>query len=97
MGTSCGLADLPFLSSACCTISYMTKREPTDPAAQELALWQVALNEQRAAERQLDVARRGRKPRSIYPLHAKVEALRNRADMLLAKAVETKLLFADSE
>lgn len=75
----------------------MTKREPTDPAARELALWQVALNEQRAAERQLDVARRGRKPRSIYPLHAKVVALRNRADMLLAKAVETKLLFADSE
>ena len=75
----------------------MTKREPMDPAAQELAQWEVALNEQRAAERQLDVARRGRKPHSIYPLHAKVVALRNRADMLLARAVETKLLFADSE
>ena len=75
----------------------MTKRESMDPAAQELAQWEVALNEQRAAERQLDVARRSRKPHSIYPLHAKVVALRHRADMLLAKAVETKLLFADSE
>jgi len=55
------------------------------------------MKEQRAAERQLEVARRNRKPHSIYPLHAQVVALRNRADMLLAKAVETKLLFADSE
>ena len=75
----------------------MTKRAPNDPAAEELALWEVAMKEQRAAERQLEVARRSRKPHSIYPLHAQVVALRNRADMLLAKAVETKLLFADSE
>lgn len=75
----------------------MTKPVPSDPAAEELALWELAMKEQRAAERQLEVARRNRKPHSIYPLHAQVVALRNRADMLLAKAVETKLLFADSE
>jgi hypothetical protein len=75
----------------------MIKRVPSDPAAEELAKWELALNEQRAAERQLEAARRSRKPHSIYPLHAQVVALRHRADMLLAKAVETKLLFADSE
>ena len=75
----------------------MIKRAPSDPAAEELARWELALNQQRAAERQLEAARRSRKTKSIYPLHAQVVALRNRADMLLAKAVENKLLFADSE
>lgn len=55
------------------------------------------MNDQRAAERQLESARRNRKPESIYPLHAKVLALRNRADLLLARAIETKLMFEDSE
>ena len=76
----------------------MNQRVPGGPASEELALWELALKEQRAAERQLDVARRSRKPQSIYPLHAQVVALRHRADMLLAKAVQTQLTpFADSQ
>ena len=50
------------------------------------------MSEQRVAERQLEYARRKRKADSIYPLHAKVVALRNRADLLLVKAVEMKLM-----
>lgn len=55
------------------------------------------MNRQREAERQLELARRSRKPHSINPLRAKVLVLRHRADLLLAKAVETKLMFVDSE
>lgn len=75
----------------------MTKYVLGDAAAQEFALWELAMEEQRAAELELEVARRSRRPHSIYPLHAQVMALRKRADLLLAKAVETKLLFADSQ
>lgn len=69
----------------------MNSEVPRELAAEELAQWEKALKEQRAAERQLDAARRNRSHDSIYPLHAKVLALRNRADLLLAKAVATRL------
>jgi hypothetical protein len=42
----------------------------------------------RAAERQLQAARRKRNLESVFALHAHVEALRTRTDLLLAKAVE---------
>ena len=71
--------------------------EPTDRAASELAMWEVAMQEQYEAERQLDIARRQKGSPSIYPLHAQVVALRNRAALLLAKAVETKLLSQASD
>lgn len=75
----------------------MSSHGPRSPAAEELALWETAMSEQRVAERQLEYARRKRKADSIYPLHAKVVALRNRADLLLVKAVEMKLMLGDSD
>lgn len=69
----------------------MKPEMPRQLAAEELAEWEEALQEQRAAERQLDAARRTRSHESIYPLHAKVVALAKRADLLLAKAVATKV------
>ena len=69
----------------------MKPEVPRELAAEELAEWEKALKEQRAAERQLEAARRTRSHESIYPLHAKVVALTNRADLLLAKAVATKV------
>lgn len=83
-------------SAKSCTLCYMNKPLPAVAAAAELALWEVALSEQRVAERQLEFARRKRKSEAFY-LHAKVLALRHRADLLLAKAVETQLMFVDSE
>lgn len=74
-----------------CTLCYMTAFAPGDQAAEDLARWELAMKDQRAAERQLDVARRRRGLHSVYPLHAQVVALRTRADLLLAKAVETML------
>jgi len=71
--------------------------EPTNRATEELAIWEIAMQEQYAAERQLEIARRSRGSLSIYPLHAQVMALRNRAALLLAKAVETKLLAQSSD
>jgi hypothetical protein len=69
----------------------MEPEVPRELAAEELAEWEKALQEQRAAEQQLAAARRTRSHESIYPLHAKVVALTNRADLLLAKAVATKV------
>jgi hypothetical protein len=69
----------------------MTSFPPGNQAAEDLALWELAMKDQRAAERQLEVARRRRGLHSVYPLHAKVMALRTRSDLLLARAVETML------
>ena len=57
-------------------------------AEEALALWELAMKEQRAAERQLQAAQRSNSARSIR-LYRHVEAARTRADLLLAKAVET--------
>jgi len=61
--------------------------EPMKYAAEELARWQAALNEQREAERQLQqVRRRGPRAQAAQLLH-RVDRLRTRADLLLAEAV----------
>jgi len=62
-------------------------------AAVELSNWQQALAEQREAERELDaVCRHGPRQRA-FELLAYVRALRIRADLWLAKAVEVKCKF----
>lgn len=65
---------------------------PTDYAAEELALWEEALKEQRHAERQLTAAS-STKAHAHWKLLRQVEALRTRADLLLAHAVEIKCAF----
>jgi len=60
---------------------------PAQNVTEELAAWELAMKTLRAAERQLDAARRKKSLESVYGLHARVEALRTRADLLLAKAV----------
>lgn len=55
---------------------------------EELALWQLAMKEQRAAEGRLAAVRRTRSVESVR-LHRHVEAVRVRAALLLAKAVQT--------
>jgi hypothetical protein len=58
-------------------------------------MWEAALREQRQAEDQLELARqRGPHPR-VTELLTHVEALRTRADLLLAEAVKVKCTFRD--
>jgi hypothetical protein len=64
----------------------MPKQSPRN-AAEELAVWEMAMKTLHAAERQLEAARRKRSA-DIYPLLTQVEALRTRADLLLAEAVK---------
>lgn len=69
----------------------------TDYAAEELALWEKALKEQRHAERQLSAAKSTRKLHIHWKLLRHVEALRTRADLLLAHAVEVKRAFSSAQ
>jgi hypothetical protein len=64
----------------------MTGQSPRN-AAEELAVWELAMKTLRAVERQLEAARRKSSLATFYPLHAQVEALRTRADLLLVDAV----------
>jgi hypothetical protein len=66
---------------------------PTDYATDELSLWQQALREQRQAEEELDAARRKRRPKRVIELMPVLQALRTRADLLLAEAVKVKCSF----
>jgi len=69
--------------------------EPMKYAAEELARWQSALNDQREAERHLNEVRR-RGPRShAVQLLSRVDRLRTRADLLLAEAVGVMCAFRD--
>lgn len=68
---------------------------PTDYAHSELATWEQALREQRQAEEQLEAARRQRRHARVLELMPQVQALRIRADLLLADAVMTKCEFSD--
>jgi hypothetical protein len=72
------------------TLRYVT---PTDYAAEELSLWEQALREQRQAEEELDRARRQRRPKRVIELMPALQALRTRADLLLAEAVKVKCSF----
>jgi hypothetical protein len=74
----------------CITLIYVT---PTDYAADELDLWKQALREQRRAERELDAAGQKRRPKRVIELMPMWQALRTRADLLLAEAVKVKCSF----
>jgi hypothetical protein len=69
------------------TFNYMTA---TEYALIELAQWEKALREQQDAETQLAAAYRSGRPHDCHELLNHVEALRTRADLLLAEAVEVK-------
>lgn len=91
---------LPFVRRiACCarsrywvTLCYMT---PTEYAAEKLAEWKRALQEQREVEAALATARKKRKHEVILELMPQVEFLRTKADLLLADAVRAKCLLGD--
>ena len=74
-------------------MAYMT---PSEYAADEIAAWQRALEEQRYAESALAAARRGRKHELILELLPQVHSLRTKADLLLADAVTLMCLFRDA-
>ena len=70
---------------------------PSEFAAVELALWQQALQEQRDAEDKLERARRKGPRAGVFALKSQVEALRIRADLLLAEAVQVQCRFRDGD
>jgi hypothetical protein len=76
------------------TLRYVT---PTDYAAAELEMWEKALREQLDAEKALDAVRRRKRLRRVFELMPQVQALRTRADLLLAEAVKVKLSFIDQK
>jgi len=67
----------------------------TGDAAEKLAAWELAMETLHAAERKLEAARRKRSA-DVYPLLTQVEALRTRADLLLAEAVQAMRRSPDS-
>ncbi len=67
---------------------------PSDYAAEELAMWERALREQRKVERELATQRRARTVAEYYSLLNKQQESRTRADLLLAEAVKKKLSFS---
>lgn len=66
---------------------------PTDYAAEELALWEAALRDQREIERQVAAVRQTKDMPEYYALLDIQDKLRTWADLLLARAVEKKLSF----
>lgn len=66
---------------------------PSDYAAEELAMWERALREQRKVESALGTERQARTVAEYYSLLDKQQELRTRADLLLAEAVKKKLSF----
>ncbi len=69
---------------------------PTEYAAYEISIWEAALEQHReVAARQLDLARRKGPRGRVIALIPQVEALRTKADLLLAEAVKVKCTFRD--
>ena len=68
---------------------------PTDFAAEELAMWEQALRDQRAAERRLEEVGRASGGQMRYELLHRIRRLTTRADLLLAEAVKVKRSFSD--
>jgi hypothetical protein len=68
---------------------------PSEYAADELALWERALRDQRDAESQLEMASLIRNPREMHELRYVVASLRTRADLLLAEAVRVMCAYRD--
>lgn len=72
---------------------YSTAVTPSNYAAEELALWERALRDQREIERQVAAARKAKDMPEYYFLLDIEDQFRTRAALLLAKAVEKKLSF----
>jgi len=70
---------------------------PTDYATDELAAWEQALQQQREVESKLIAAREKGPRRRVIELLPQVEALRTRADLLLAEAVAVKCFYRSDE
>src|SRR3954462_15546708 len=68
---------------------------PSEYAADEIALWERALRDQRDAESQLEAASLIGNPREMHELRYVVASLRTRADLLLAEAVRVMCAFRD--
>lgn len=74
---------------------YIDPVTPTEFAEIELALWEQALRAQQDAELRLERARHKGPRERVFALMSEVEALRTRADLLLAEAVRVKCSFRD--
>jgi hypothetical protein len=77
-------AQIQQIGRAWCTFGYVTKNPQH---VDGLAQWESAMQEVRATERQFEAAQK----RSLaldHPLRARLDALRTRADLLLADAVK---------
>ncbi len=70
---------------------------PSEFAEDEFAEWDEALLAQRMAERQLEVALPTASPEELAALLKHVRALRTRADLMLADAVQLKCSYRDSK
>lgn len=68
---------------------------PTDFAADELALWERAMEQQHAAQRQLERARNRGSLLKVFQILRELRHLRTRADLLLAHAVKRKCAARD--
>lgn len=70
---------------------------PSEFAEDEFAEWDEALLAQRSAERQLEVALPTASPEELAAMLRHVRALRTRADLMLADAVQLKCSYRDSK
>lgn len=68
---------------------------PTDFAAEELSLWERALDKQHAAERQLERARNRGSLLKMFHIVRQLRHLRTHADLLLAQAIRKKCAARD--
>lgn len=68
---------------------------PTDFAAEEIALWEQALFDQKLAEDEFKAAHSQGPSRRGVELLRELQARRTKADLLLAKAVKVKCAFRD--
>ncbi|NKE68808.1 hypothetical protein RAMLITH_23575 [Ramlibacter sp. RBP-2] len=70
---------------------------PSEFAEDEFAEWDEALLAQRMAERALEAALPTASPDELAALLGQVRALRTRADLMLADAVQLKCSYRDSK
>jgi len=70
---------------------------PSEFAEDEFAEWDEALLEQRMAEQALEAAMPTATPNELAALLRQVRALRIRADLMLADAVQLKCSYRDSK
>jgi hypothetical protein len=77
------------------TNENVTQMKPSDFAVEELALWERALQEQRAAEERLMAARATLTGPALMELLEQVHELRTNADLLLANAARAKAQYRE--